>query len=334
MSVHVGALDDVDAILEQLCRSRAAAGRGAAATTMNFIVFVDDEAHRNWVVERAESIAAKHPSRMIVLDSTSATEGVDVSCGASERAGATVLHERLDLGVSALDHVSVVGMARRLTVRGVPTVLWWSGARLLESRTFLGLSEDADVVVIDSSGQAYGDETLAELCVFTERHPRIALHDLAYLRLAPWQEMIAGFFDASPAHSDLFALRSLAIDSGSPAEALYFGAWLASRLAWDVLDARTFGTRDGGKLAFERTRSGEKRRILRITLRSSDSTYAATLCNENVVRLSIEGANEKPERLVPLHGVGNTALVERAILARGPDKNFDATLAIVRRLLR
>lgn len=334
MTVHVGALDDVDSILEQLCRSRAAVSGGAAATTMNFIVFVDDDAHRRWVVERAEHVAAKHPSRMIVLDSTSATEGVDVSCGSSERAGATVLHERLDLGVSALDHLSIVGMAHRLTIRGVPTVLWWSGARLLESRTFLGLSEDADVVVIDSSGQAYGDETLAELCAFTERHPHVALNDLAYLRLAPWQEMIAQFFDASSAHSDLFALRSLAIESGSSAEALYLGAWLASRLAWDVLDGRTFGTRDGQKLAFERTQRGEKRRILRITLRSDDSTYAATLCDENVVRLSIDGANEKPARLVSLHAVGSTSLVERAILTPGPDKTFEATLSVLRRLLK
>jgi glucose-6-phosphate dehydrogenase assembly protein OpcA len=238
MPVHVDTLDDVASILERLCKSRAGAGPGAAvAATMNFVVFIDDDAHRRWVLERAERIAEKHPSRMIVLDSTHAIKGVDVSCGSSEGTGATIRNERLDLGIAALDHESIVATAHQLTIREIPTVLWWSGARLLESRTFLGLAENADVVVIDSSGKAHDEETLAELCTFAERHPHVALHDLAFLRLAPWQEMIAQFFDDPALRADLFALSAVEIESGSAAEALYLGAWIGSRIAWEALDS-------------------------------------------------------------------------------------------------
>jgi glucose-6-phosphate dehydrogenase assembly protein OpcA len=320
--IHVDALDDVESILDQLCARRASAGRGAAAVTMNFIVFIDDAAHRSWVLERAEHITAKHPSRTIVLDSTSATQGVDVTC------------ERIDLGVAKLGYQSIIGIAQRLTVREVPTVLWWSGARLLASRTFVGLAETANAVIIDSSGQAYGDETLAELCVFTEQHPHVALHDLAYLRLSAWQEMIAQLFDEPARRDDLFALDSLAIESGSPAEALYLGAWLGSRIGWEVLDHHSFRARDGRTIGFERTKNGEKRRILSVVLRGNGSTYAAALCGENVVQVSIEGARAQAPALVPLHAVGNTALVERAILASGSDKLFGEILETLRKLVR
>jgi glucose-6-phosphate dehydrogenase assembly protein OpcA len=335
MPVHVDTLDDVASILERLCKSRAGAGPGAAvAATMNFVVFIDDDAHRRWVLERAERIAEKHPSRMIVLDSTHAIKGVDVSCGSSEGTGATIRNERLDLGIAALDHESIVATAHQLTIREIPTVLWWSGARLLESRTFLGLAENADVVVIDSSGKAHDEETLAELCTFAERHPHVALHDLAFLRLAPWQEMIAQFFDDPALRADLFALSAVEIESGSAAEALYLGAWIGSRIAWEALDSHTFRTRDGRSLSFERIKNGEQRRILRVTLRSDHSTYAATLCGERVVRLSVEGANARPPWLVSLHAVSSTSLIERAILAPGADKMFEATLATLRGLMR
>ena len=78
MSVHIDSPTDSTAILKELHLSRSGTGdRGTRVATMNFIVFVDDPAHRVWVLLRAQVVAQKHPCRLIVLDSTSATTGVE-----------------------------------------------------------------------------------------------------------------------------------------------------------------------------------------------------------------------------------------------------------------
>ncbi len=334
--VHVESIGDVAGILERLCGVRADDGATtASAVTMNFMVFVDDPERRDWVLERAARIAEKHPSRTIVLDSTSAGAGLDVSCNRRESGGATILNERIDVAVAALDHATIVGMVGQLTVAGCPTVLWWSGACLMESRTFSGLAALADAVIVDSSGRARDEATLRELIEFRGRYPNVALHDLAFMRLAPWQEMIAQFFDDPALRDDLFSLRALDIESGSEAEALYLGGWLGSRISWIATDRGTFRTTRGDTVAFTRTPRGEGRRVVRVALTSGDSRYVAALAedDENVVCLSVEGKKAKPGWLVPLHAVDNTSLIERAIFAVARAPIFETTLQTVRGLL-
>jgi glucose-6-phosphate dehydrogenase assembly protein OpcA len=337
VAVHVDSLGDVAGILEHLCRSRGAASSGsAAAITMNFIVYVDDPAHRTWVLERAERIAEKHPSRTIVLDATDTAAGVEIDCTVRETASGTILCERLALGIAALDAAAIAATTHQLTIAGIPSVLWWSGARLLESPAFAALAKIADAVVIDSSGSAHDEATLRDLSVFLEQHPDIVLHDLAFLRLAPWREMIAQFFDDPSLRENLFALRSLEIESGSPSEALYLGAWLGSRISWEALDPQTFRARDGTRVRFTREQRGDKRRVLRVRLTSDGVAYVAALSgdDENVVLLSVEeGATSTSSRLVPLHAIDNASLIEGAILAFGRDRIFDSSFETLRGLL-
>jgi glucose-6-phosphate dehydrogenase assembly protein OpcA len=337
MLVHVESIGDVTAVLERLCEARVGAlgTCSASAITMNFVVFVDDAGRRDWVLERAALVAEKHPSRTIVLDSTGATTGIDVSCSARKSGGASVLNERIDIGVGTLGHAAIVGMVRHLTVAGCPTVLWWSGACLLDSHTFSELAEFSEVVLVDSSGGARDEATLRELTEFQKRYPRVAVHDLAFMRLAPWQDMIAQFFDDPALRDDLFSLRALEIESGSQAEALYLGGWLGSRISWEAIDRHTFRTLAGAKVAFTSTARGESRRVLRVALSSADSRYVAALDDddENVARLTVEGNNARPCRLVPLHAIDNTSLIERAILASPQNAIFESTLETVRGLL-
>jgi glucose-6-phosphate dehydrogenase assembly protein OpcA len=335
-TAHVSSIGDVAGILDRLCGVRAGDGETTpSAVTMNFIVFIDDPERRDWVLERAARIAEKHPSRAIVLDSTSAGAGLDVSCSRRESGGARILNERIDVAVAALDHATIVGMVGQLTVAGCPTVLWWSGASLMESRTFSGLAALADAVIVDSSGRARDEATLRELVEFQRRYPHVALHDLAFMRLAPWREMIAQFFDDPALRDDLFSLQALEIDSGSEAEALYLGGWLGSRISWEATDPGTFRTTRGETIVFTRTPRGEGRRVVRVALTSGDSRYLAQLAenDENVVCLSVEGKKAKPGWFVPLHALDNASLIERAIFASTPDPIFETTLDTVRGLL-
>ena len=340
MSVHVDSLDDVGTILAQLRQSREISPGtgdpgGARVATMNFIVFVDDAAHRSWVLERAAIVADKHPSRLIVLDSTGATSGVDVSATTRENGGATVVNERVDIGVSTLDFAAIVSLTQELSVPDIPTVLWWTGSRLLQSRTFSGLASLATTVLVDSSGRARDEETIRELTEFAVRYPGVSLHDLAFMRLTSWQDIIAQFFDDPALREDLFSLTSLDIESGSDAEALYLAGWLGSRLSWEVANRDAFRDRSGKPIPVRKIDKGDQRRVISVVLRSGGSTYRAALSadDENVVCLTVDGARSKRLDCVPLQSIGNTTLIERAILENASDPIFETSLETVRALL-
>jgi len=337
MPTHLDRLDDIAAVREHLRESRVAGTPPVAAqvATMNFVVFIDDPGHRTWVLERATIVAEKHPSRLIVLDSTNATSGIDVSSTTRDRGGATVVDERVDIGVRILGHDAIVSLVEELAVPDIPTVLWWTGKKLLASRTFSGLAAMATTVVMDSSGRVRDEETLRDLCTFTERFPKAALHDLAFMRLMPWQDIIAQFFDDPALREDLFSLVGLEIASGSEAEAIYLAGWLGSRLSWGVTGHNAFADRRGSAIAFETVAEGDRRRVRSVVLRTRDSTYRAELSrdDESVVCLTVAGAHEQRLGCVPLHDIENTTLIERAIIENVRDQIFETSLDTVRALI-
>jgi len=338
-SIHVESVHDIAAILEQLRQARAASASEAEGATrvvtMNFVVFVDDPAHREWVLERAAVVADKHPSRLIVLDSTSAASGVDVSITARRRGESTVVSERIAVAVGPLDHTAIVSLTQELSGYDLPAILWWSGERLLRSRTFSGLAHGAASVLVDSSGKARGEETIRELGEFLTRFPGVVLNDLAFMRLAPWQDMIAQFFDDPALREDLFSIVALDIESGSDAEALYLAGWLGSRLSWEPCERNAFSDRRGKRIPFTKIDKGDRRRVASVVLRTADSTYRASLStdDENTVCLSVEGARAKATRCAPLQNIANTSLIERAILENARDPIFETSLLTVRDLL-
>jgi glucose-6-phosphate dehydrogenase assembly protein OpcA len=291
--------------------------------TMNLVVFVDDPGHREWVVERAQRLAAKHPCRFVLLDASGGTAGVAID------------GTRHDVGVANLDAAAIASLAREHTVADVPTILWWNGTGLLESDAFARLVEDAQTVVVDSSGLERGRARIGELGTFLARYPGVVLHDLAFLRLGPWMDMIAQFFDDPALREDLFSISSLRVVSGSEAEAYYLSGWLGSRLSWQPLDANTFSAHGGRTVRVEQEVKGDMRRVLRVVLESDDSTYSAALSDLDpyTVCLSVSGAKAKPTRCAPLQNVDNISLIERALLKNAHDQIFETSLETVRKLL-
>ncbi len=341
MATHSESITDTAAILSRLQESRreaAAADEAGSArvATMNFVVFVDDPAHREWVLERACVVVEKHPARLIVLDSTDATSGVDVSTTARSRGGSIIINERVDVGVKQLDHATIISLIQELTVPEIPIVLWWSGDRLLQSRTFSGLAQLAQTVLVDSSGKASGEETIHELGEFLTRFANVRLQDLAFMRLAPWQDMIAQFFDDPALREDLFSICGIEIESGSDAEALYLAGWLGSRLSWEPAGRDSFRDRYGTEISFSRVGKGDRRRVLSVVLRAGDSAYRACISDddEQVACLYVEGAKAKPMWCMPLQNIANTTLIERAIIENVRDDIFETSLLTVRDLLR
>jgi glucose-6-phosphate dehydrogenase assembly protein OpcA len=320
---------DFDTLRAALARS------GISATTMNFIVWIDDPSFRDWVLERTTKILEKHPARAILLDACADTPaGAKLVRNAGDDADVahiTVRGERVEIGVHGMSTPEIAELTGSLTMNGLPTLLWWTGEGITGQPAFNALVDLADSLVIDSSGTRNDNVTVVELTRFLSSRPTVGLRDLAWMRLRPWQDMIARFFDDPTLAEELYSVRSLQIVSGSDAEALYLGGWLASRLGWTVSGRDEFSDTSGSKIPFKTERAGRIRRVRSVELTTATSTYNATVSNddEGVVAVKASGKNTVPLRLVPLQAVDSPSLLERAILEPATGEVFETALRMV-----
>ena len=316
---------------------RAELSRGKLATsTFNFIVWIDDPARRDWIRERAGMLSEKHPSFTLVLDNTGVREG-DATVTTSARdpqATITVRGERVEIDVSGLDAETIARYVTGLCASSVETLLWWSGFKESSRATFYALLPLIGTLIVDSSGGMADDSALRALTTFHAEHMEVALRDLAWMRLGPWQDMIATFFDDERLLGELYTIRALHIVSGSDSEALYLGGWLASRLGWTAGGRNAFTDREGKTIAFKRRREGELRRVQSICLDSETSWYHGEVTEDSgVVRVWVEGEHAREPRLFPLRAIDNASLLERAVLESGADELFEMALRTAATLL-
>jgi glucose-6-phosphate dehydrogenase assembly protein OpcA len=319
---------DFDTLREQLGRA------SMSATTMNFIVWIDDVNFRAWVLQRTTKILEKHPARAILLDACPDTPvGATLVRGVPDEAGDahTVHGERVEIGVQGMSADEIRELTSSLTMNGLPTLLWWTGEGITAQPTFNALVELADSLVVDSSGTRNDGATVIELAHFLSSRPNIKLRDLAWMRLRPWQDMIARFFDDPTLREELYSVRSLRIVSGSEAEALYLSGWLAGALGWTASAHAEFIDAAGAHIPFSSERAGRIRRIRSVEVTTGASKYSATISDEDprVVFVKASGENETPGRFVPLQAVDSPSLLERAILEPRTDDLFESALRMV-----
>jgi glucose-6-phosphate dehydrogenase assembly protein OpcA len=306
-----------------------------SATTMNFVVWIDDVTFRDWVLERTAKILEKHPARAILLDACAdAQPGAKMVRSESDDADVahiTVQAARVEIGVHGMTAAEISELTESLTINEVPTLLWWTGEGIAGQPAFDALVNLADSLVVDSSGTRNDSSTVVELARFLERCESIGLRDLAWMRLRPWQDMIARFFDDPSLREELYSVRSLRIVSGSDAEALYLSGWLASRLGWTASGHDQFSDQNGVRIPFASERAGRIRRVRSAQLTTTTTTYNATVSDddERVVVVKAEGKNALPGRLVPLQAVDSPSLLERAILEPATDEVFETALRMV-----
>jgi len=313
----------LDAIRAELTRTKL------STSTLNFVVWIDDAARRDWIRERAGMLSDKHPSFTLILDNTGVRAG-DATVTTSARdphSTFNVLGERVEIDVSGVDAETVAGYVTGLCTTEVPTVLWWSGVNEQSRATFYALLPLATTLLVDSSGGTRDDTALRMLAAFHAEHPEVALRDLAWMRLGPWQDMIAHFFDDPTLLEELYTIRSLKIASGSDSEALYLGGWLASRLGWHATGRGAFTDQHGKTVTFEHTRVGDIRRVVSVCLDSETSWYHGEVTKDDgVVSVWVEGEHAREPRLFPLQAIDNASLLERAVLEQGTDELFETAL--------
>jgi glucose-6-phosphate dehydrogenase assembly protein OpcA len=294
--------------------------------TMALLVFAEDEPLAQWARERAHIFAERHASRVIVLNAASA-----------ENPPAADIEEWVEIGVHDSPPGRVHALAAAMLPAGVPRVLLWVAPRTGSDDRFAMLATEVRTILLDSSRARDDAAALADLVSYLSQDPHVpGIHDLAYLRLAPWQEIVADFFDEKSFIDDLFELQQVTVTTGSEAEAYYLLGWLASRLEWEPGKAGRFRhARNGHEIRYTIEREGKARRVRCITLESRSTRFRACLCDPDAgaVSLEVSGKKERPKRVAPLHDVDIASLIERAILHEHPDPVFHDSLEVAGKLL-
>ncbi len=327
MTVPIAA-NDFDTVRAELARTSVSA-------TMNFIVWIDDRSFRPWVLERMTKILDKHPARAIILDAcgdkAAGATLVQSQAGDADAALRTVRGERVEIVVNGMSPAEITDLTASLTIHGLPSLLWWTGEGIVDQPNFNNLVDLADSLVVDSSGTRNDSTSVIELAHFLSSRPSVNLRDLAWMRLRPWQDMIARFFDDPALMEELYSVRSLQIVSGSEAEALYLAGWLGSRLGWTASGHQEFSDSSGTHIPFSHERAGRIRRVRSVEMTTTTSTYTTTLSNDDdgVVVVGASGKAERPGRLVPLPAIDSPSLLERAILEPANDEVFETALRMV-----
>jgi glucose-6-phosphate dehydrogenase assembly protein OpcA len=313
----------LEAIRAELARTKL------STSTLNLVVWIDDPARRDWILERAGMLSEKHPSFTLILDHTGVRAGdATVTTAPHDIESAfSVRGERVDIDVSGASAGTIAGYVAGLCGPGVPTILWWSGMREDSRPIFEALLPLATTLLVDSSGGSPDEEAMRKLVEFHAAHPEVELRDMAWMRLRPWQDMIANFFDDPALLGELFSIRQLKISSGSDSEAFYLGGWLASRLGWNATGRNAFTDRNGAQVEFVRKRVGDIRRVQSICLDSDRSWYHGEVTDDpGVVSIWVEGEHARESRLFPLQAIDNASLLERAVLETGEDELFETAL--------
>lgn len=254
----------------------------ARACTMNLVlVAANVDVAREWVPV-VDEVLQGTPARALVVgldpDGPDALEA-DVSGVCTPGGDALLCSERVALiarGAVATRLPSVIGA---LSVTDVPTTLVWLGRAHADDPVFAALAVDATRIVLDASrGSLAG---LADVVYWLRaRAPaspargvagqRPGVADLAWVRLAPWQELCARIFDEPrlrPLADHVTGLSIVQDRRGGSAlgpQGTLLLAWLATRLGWKA-------TSLAGKLRLVRRDGG----AIAVSLRGGDGGSAA-----------------------------------------------------------
>jgi glucose-6-phosphate dehydrogenase assembly protein OpcA len=227
----------------------------ARATVLNLIVTVTDEAAADRAVRTMMGLGVRHPSRALILVPQRQLPGhpldarISTHCHDTSDRAERICYEEVVLTLRGECANHLGGVVAPLLIHDLPTHVWWPGDPPFADPVFQQLVDVADRLIIDSAD--FGDLLTGMRRLATLRR-RSGVGDLAWGRLAWWQELTAQFFDAPRFRRYLPNLSRLHLryavappGAAAPPEAevapgvaapmaqpLLFAGWIATRLGW------------------------------------------------------------------------------------------------------
>lgn len=205
-----------------------------------------------------DEVTSSIPSRVIMASVDPDAPGDEITGSAtavcSLEGGRKICSERVTLAASGNAAPRSASAIEAFLVPEIPTALVWLGRVHVEDPVFQDLANDAHRIILDSMYTSLA--SLVHVTSWARKQANAPeISDMAWTRLAPWQEMIARFFDSPDTlplvHKITRVTLRQASDAGArlgPEPALLLG-WLATRLGWKT-------SRLGGKLRLARADGG------------------------------------------------------------------------------
>jgi glucose-6-phosphate dehydrogenase assembly protein OpcA len=189
----------------------------------------------------ADAIAASNPCRIITLCPTAEEdEGVQAQVSAycplqKRNKNALICCEYITLRGTAEALERVGGIIVELMIPELPKFIWWKASPDADYNLFRRLASVANTVIIDSSIFAEPQTDMGQVTQLLNQG--LAIADLNWARLAPWQELTAEAFDSPERRFAVREIDQISIDyeKGNHAQALMYLGWVASRLQWRPL---------------------------------------------------------------------------------------------------
>jgi glucose-6-phosphate dehydrogenase assembly protein OpcA len=210
-----------------------------------------------------DEVTASIPARAILasIEPDSSTDELTGSATAvcSLEGGKKICSERITLACRGSAAARAASAIEAFLVPEIPTALVWLGRVHVDDPVFQDLANDAHRIILDSEYTSISSVIHVAGWARTQRNaPEVA--DLAWTRLATWQEMLARFFDDAETRGLAERVTRVKLqqagDPGArigPEAALLLG-WMGTRLGWKtsrLAGALRFKRADGGSITIE-----------------------------------------------------------------------------------
>lgn len=229
----------------------------ARVCTMNIEVVAGSRELLERYTPVVDEVTSVIPARAILASIEPDEPGDELSGSASPVYSAEekkISSERIVLAATGNACARSASAIEAFLVPEIPTVLVWLGRVHVDDPVFEDLANDANRIILDSEYTSLS--SLLHVASWARKQPAGPnVADIAWTRLAPWQELLARFFDDAEAQPLATSIGRVTIkqasDAGSrlgPEPALLLG-WIATRLGWKT-------SRLGGTLRFKRPDGG------------------------------------------------------------------------------
>ena len=259
-------------------------------------------APRPELVDRAmatvSTLASRHPSRAVVLSPTdpdgpaSFEAHVYASCQLPERGSSEICTEEILIkaGGELAQHLS--STVAPLLIHDLPVVLWWPDDVPFGRHDFTELADECDRLFVDSGHfRGHGLERLVAMSDAV--YGGLVVHDVSWMRLMLWRELLASCFDHPLLLRELRQLTSIRVDVARPggaeqlARAVLFIGWLMARLRLQVVQPLQA---EADQSWGAQVRTGK--RNIDIEIRPVEVEYSgAVRAVGSVVRVELEGGH-------------------------------------------
>ena len=212
------------------------------AAVNNMVVVTQSRSAGQRALLTVESLGARAPSRCVVLIAEPPSERQRVRSWARlahhrhADEGAEVVWEEVVVQTN-VDPRHMPAVVLPLLLPELPVFTYWEGTPPFADVVFEELSSVTDRLIVDS---ATFDDPPGDLRRFVAasqvKHP--ASSDCVWSRLTAWRELLSDPFNGPPLRGTARRAKRLSIEAVDPTAGLELAGWVASRLDWQLQDAR------------------------------------------------------------------------------------------------